>query len=69
MIPVKLHVHNFLCYRKVPPLDFQDLHLACLAGDNGSGKSAFAAQLCRLSSSSPALPPELLHLQPGFLSA
>jgi exonuclease SbcC len=40
MIPVKLHVHNFLCYRQVPPLDFRDLHLTCLAGDNGSGKSA-----------------------------
>ena len=40
MIPVKLHLHNFLCYRQVPPLNFQGLHLACLTGDNGSGKSA-----------------------------
>ena len=40
MIPVKLHLHNFLCYRQVPPLDFEGIHLACLAGDNGSGKSA-----------------------------
>lgn len=40
MIPVKLHLHNFLCYRQVPPLDFGDIHLACLAGDNGTGKSA-----------------------------
>jgi len=40
MIPVKLHVHNFLCYRQVPPLEFEGIHLACLAGDNGSGKSA-----------------------------
>ena len=40
MIPVKLHLHNFLCYRQVHPLDFEGVHLACLAGDNGSGKSA-----------------------------
>lgn len=40
MIPLKLHLHNFLCYRQVPPLEFEDIHLACLAGDNGSGKSA-----------------------------
>jgi len=40
MIPVRLHLYNFLCYRQVPPLDFEGLHLACLAGDNGSGKSA-----------------------------
>ena len=40
MIPVRLHVHNFLCYRQVPPLEFGGIHLACLAGDNGSGKSA-----------------------------
>ncbi len=40
MIPVKLHLYNFLCYRQVPPLEFEGLHLACLTGDNGSGKSA-----------------------------
>jgi len=40
MIPIKLHLHNFLCYRQVPPLEFGGIHLACLAGDNGSGKSA-----------------------------
>jgi len=41
MIPLKLRVHNFMCYRdNVPPLDFRGIHLACLAGDNGHGKSA-----------------------------
>ncbi|MFZ5918083.1 MAG: AAA family ATPase [Chloroflexota bacterium] len=40
MIPLRLHLHNFLCYRHVPPLEFGGIHLACLAGDNGSGKSA-----------------------------
>jgi len=41
MIPLELRVHNFMCYRdNVPPLDLRGLHLACLAGDNGHGKSA-----------------------------
>ena len=41
MIPVKLTMHNFMCYRdNVPPLHFDGIHLACLSGDNGNGKSA-----------------------------
>jgi len=41
VIPVRLRLHNFMCYRdKVPPLDLEGIHLACLAGDNGHGKSA-----------------------------
>ncbi len=41
MIPQRLSVRNFLCYREnVPPLDFTGLHLACLCGANGHGKSA-----------------------------
>ena len=41
MIPVKLTMRNFMCYRdNVPPLYFDGIHLACLAGDNGNGKSA-----------------------------
>jgi len=41
MIPVKLTMRNFMCYRDgVPPLSFDGLHLACLSGENGSGKSA-----------------------------
>ncbi|MFC1942048.1 AAA family ATPase [Chloroflexota bacterium] len=41
MIPVKLTLHNFMCYRdNVPPLNFDGIHLACLSGDNGNGKSA-----------------------------
>src|SRR3989304_4889715 len=39
MIPVRLKMHNFMCYRDVPPLDFTGIHLACLSGENGSGKS------------------------------
>jgi DNA repair protein SbcC/Rad50 len=41
MIPAKLTMRNFMCYRDaVPPLDFNGIHLACLSGDNGNGKSA-----------------------------
>jgi DNA repair protein SbcC/Rad50 len=41
MIPVKLLLSNFMCYRdNVPPLSFDGIHIACLCGDNGNGKSA-----------------------------
>ena len=41
MIPVKLSLRNFMCYRdNVPPLSFDGIHTACISGDNGNGKSA-----------------------------
>ena len=41
MIPLKLKVRNFMCYRdNVPPLHLEGMHTACLSGDNGNGKSA-----------------------------
>ena len=40
MIPLKLRLSNFMCYRDEQTLDFSGIHLACLAGDNGHGKSA-----------------------------
>ena len=41
MIPIKLSVRNFMCYRdNVPPLYFDGIHTACICGDNGNGKSA-----------------------------
>lgn len=40
MIPLLLRLHNFLPYRDPEPLDFSGIHVACLAGDNGAGKSA-----------------------------
>ncbi len=41
MIPLSLNMENFLCYRRnVPTLDFTGIHLACLCGANGHGKSA-----------------------------
>jgi exonuclease SbcC len=39
MIPRKLALINFMCYRRAE-LDFAGLHVACLAGENGAGKSA-----------------------------
>jgi DNA repair protein SbcC/Rad50 len=41
MIPVTLHLHNFMSYGEdVPPLDFSQISTACVTGDNGHGKSA-----------------------------
>jgi exonuclease SbcC len=41
MIPDKLSLKNFMCYRdNVPPLSSDGIHVACLCGDNGNGKSA-----------------------------
>ncbi len=41
MIPHKLTVRNFMCYRDdVPPLHFDGINVVCLSGDNGAGKSA-----------------------------
>ncbi|MFP4321858.1 MAG: AAA family ATPase [Anaerolineales bacterium] len=40
MLPKRLEIRNFLAYRTPDPLLFDDLHLACLSGDNGAGKSS-----------------------------
>ena len=41
MIPLRLTVKNFMCYQgDVPTLDLEGLHVACLCGDNGHGKTA-----------------------------
>ena len=41
MIPIKLTLENFKCYRKgVPPLLLAGVHIACLSGANGNGKSS-----------------------------
>lgn len=40
MIPTKLELKNFLAYQSPDPLNLEDLHLACLTGENGAGKSS-----------------------------
>ena len=41
MIPLKLSLRNFMCYRdNVPPINFEGVHTACISGNNGNGKSA-----------------------------
>mgnify|MGYP005846376157 CR=1 FL=1 len=41
MVPNELILRNFMCYRdNLPPLRFDGLHIACLSGENGAGKSA-----------------------------
>ncbi len=39
MIPQRLSLTNFMCYRQAR-LNFAGVHVACLAGENGAGKSA-----------------------------
>jgi DNA repair protein SbcC/Rad50 len=39
MIPQKLELTNFLSYRDTVDLDFEGIHLACISGANGAGKS------------------------------
>ena len=41
MLPISLTVHNFLSYRDAAPtLRLENVHVACLCGANGNGKSA-----------------------------
>lgn len=41
MIPVRLQLKNFLPYRgSLPPFTFEGIHLACISGDNGAGKTS-----------------------------
>jgi exonuclease SbcC len=45
MIPIRLTLANFMCYRaasdtEAPTLCFEGLHVVCLCGENGAGKSA-----------------------------
>ena len=41
MIPVKLSMRNFMCYREnMTPLNLVGVHTASISGDNGNGKSA-----------------------------
>ncbi|MGV3721768.1 MAG: AAA family ATPase [Actinomycetota bacterium] len=41
MIPLRLHLRNFLSYGdSCEPIDFGSVHVACLCGPNGHGKSA-----------------------------
>ena len=39
MIPIRIALRNFMCYVEAD-LSFEGLHVACLCGDNGNGKSA-----------------------------
>ena len=39
MIPLRLELTNFLSYRDTAVLDFNGIHLACISGANGAGKS------------------------------
>ncbi len=40
MLPIRLRMKNFLAYRSPAALHFDGIHLACLSGANGAGKSS-----------------------------
>lgn len=40
MIPHRLKISGFLSYREPAELDFSGIHLACISGSNGAGKSS-----------------------------
>lgn len=40
MLPLQLLMHNFLAYRSPDSVRFEGIHLACLTGANGAGKSS-----------------------------
>ena len=41
MIPLRIRLKNFMCYKgDTETLNFEGLHVACLCGDNGHGKTA-----------------------------
>ncbi|MFN8563201.1 MAG: SMC family ATPase [Anaerolineae bacterium] len=40
MLPIRLEIKNFLAYRSPEPVQFDGIHLACLTGANGAGKSS-----------------------------
>ena len=40
MLPIRLEIKNFLAYRSPEPVRFDGIHLACLTGANGAGKSS-----------------------------
>jgi exonuclease SbcC len=41
MVPYELLIRNFMCYRdNLEPLRLDGMHVACLSGENGAGKSA-----------------------------
>src|SRR4030067_1819870 len=40
MIPLRLELHNFLAYKDPDPLNLEGVHIACISGENGAGKSS-----------------------------
>ena len=40
MLPIRLELKNFLPFRSPDPILFEGVHLACLTGSNGAGKSS-----------------------------
>ena len=69
MIPIRLNLRNFMCYTDVhEPLVLDGIHVACLSGQNGHGKSALldAMTWALWGKSRARTVGELVHLAPGY---
>jgi len=40
MIPVQIQIEGFLSYQSLATINFESIHLACISGANGAGKSS-----------------------------
>ena len=69
MIPVRLNLHNFMCYTdQHEPLVFDGIRVACLSGANGHGKSALldAITWALWGKSRARTADELINIAPGI---
>ncbi|MFO7323957.1 MAG: SMC family ATPase [Chloroflexota bacterium] len=64
MLPLRLEIKNFLAYRSPEPIIFEGIHLACITGANGAGKSSLldAITWCLWGKARARRDEELVHL-------
>ncbi|MFN8576375.1 MAG: AAA family ATPase [Candidatus Sericytochromatia bacterium] len=70
MIPVSLNLNNFMSYKSLN-IDFTEIHVACLSGENGAGKSTIldAITWCIWNESRATHSDDLIKLGESELSA
>jgi exonuclease SbcC len=70
LIPVSLNLHNFMSYKTLD-IDFSEIHVACLSGENGAGKSTIldAITWCIWNESRASHSDDLIKLGESELSA
>lgn len=70
MLPLQLEIRNFLAYRSPDPVRFEGIHLACLTGANGAGKSSLLDAITWVlwGKARARRDPELVHLGQSDMS-